>query len=112
MENWLTLKVKSSSKTNIDQWEVVYQEEDFILLHHFNTPVMCYRTVDEFILIMKNKDKKIIDKCKKYVKLYSEAVEEIIDLEYSYINNYYPEDSVDRIWLEYAEKWEKFIEEE
>lgn len=56
--------------------------------------------------------KKIVDKCKKYIELYSQAAEEIADLEYSYINDYYPEDSVNQIWNEYAEKWEKFIEKE
>jgi len=61
---------KLGLKQDLDEmWEIVYQGEDFILIHHFDSYQIYNRTIDEFIFIFKEENKKVIEKCKKYINM-------------------------------------------
>jgi glutathionylspermidine synthase len=97
-------------------WVIVWQGNNFKLFHHVDDDVVYYRNVDEFILLIKEEDQNIIDKCQQYVDMYNEAAEEVKNIEeeffeYSYPDEY-PEEDVNDVWEDFEEKWEKIKEED
>jgi len=114
MAEWKVVKMdKLGLKQDLDEmWEIVYQGEDFILIHHFDSYQIYNRTIDEFIFIFKEENKKVIEKCKKYINMYNKTIKIMKQVEENYLFDEYPRDDIASFMNELEEEWEKIKEKD
>lgn len=103
------LRLKDSLE---DIWEVMSEVDDFVLLHHYNSDILCNRTVDEFLVIHKNISNQNREKVKKIIILYNHYLKRVKEIEDNFLTNEYPVDDIKSMWDLFEEEFYELEEED